>query len=452
MVVLFLFLMQSEKPLVLDLATTVTTVLDQNPILQAAYEKRVEVDGGVKEARSQAFPDVTLVSNYTRSRNPGFLNSKDLEDIVAQFPEGDFTPQPQGLYKFAVDVHQSVFTWGRIRSAIALAGIVRDLTETEIRQAQLDLGREAALAYFQALYAEARLRVQQDEVAVRQAALDTVETRMELGEATMLEYLRSKSAVAEIGPSLTQAEADLDLSRRALRRILGLSNGRPLDVTPIDGALPACPDLKPLLRLASAHRPELQGLQFQQQSLRKQEVIEAAAGKPQVDFNASAGRESLYLENLNERLYDSWYATLELSWNVFDGGRRKAKVAQLASQRRQAEWQERDLVQQVEFEVKQALSSYRAALGSLAAAQTRLETAEEAERVAQVSYTEGEALHTDFLDAQQDAREARLAFLDAQLNGWRQAADLARSIGFLPHEAWSPDGLSASSTPMKKEP
>lgn len=429
-----LFLWCTE-PNTLQLEQAVDLALLSNPSLQAAYERRAEVENGVKEARANAFPTVTLTGSYQRSRSPALLNNKDFEDFVSQFPDGSFNPQAQPIHRTALDVHQPLFTWGRIRSAIQLAGVIRDLTEAEIRLAELDTALSVASAFYALAIADERVQLQESELDLRRTAHDLVLARFDLGEATYLEKLRSESALVEIEPALERARNDVTLAQRALVRVLGKDAPGSLVCDMTSQTLEPPPNLDTLMRLARQKRPELIASQLQQRSLEKQSKIEAAGGKPQLDFNGSYGREALYLENIDNPDFDNWYFTVEMSWSLFDGGARKARVAQLRSQQAQTNFQHQDLLRMVEFEVEQNWALYTSTLTELRAATRHLDAAEEAERVAKASYQEGVALQADWLGAQQEARRSRLNVLDTRLRAYQAAAQLARSVGLLPHES-----------------
>jgi len=71
-----------------DMVYAVEMALAQNPGLKAVEEQRQEVEGGITEARADAFPQLALISSWSRSRNPSLLNSPDFEEFLDAFPAG----------------------------------------------------------------------------------------------------------------------------------------------------------------------------------------------------------------------------------------------------------------------------------------------------------------------------------------------------------------------------
>jgi outer membrane protein TolC len=466
---------QSERtfpaPLALDLATAIDRTLADNPGLRAIEERRGEVEAAIREARGSAFPDLALVSAWSRSRNPALLNSPDFEDILASFPEGSqFRPGTQELYRLVVELRQAIYTGGKLSAAVDLAEVAAAVTDAQIGTARLDAALASAEAYYRWLRARAALAALAAQIAARQEALAVVEARFELGDATRLEQLRAQTALAEIRPQVARAEGDAEVAEQELRARLGLpaetaltpaqpmpeaasedasedavesaAEGAAQDATELLAAPLAAPsaDAETLTAQALATRPELADLGLQGDALALQARIEKADGRPQVDFNGSYGREVRLIEDLPDSLFDDWRLSIDLRWQLFDGGQRRGRVEQLESQQRQIAWQRRDLVQRVRLEIDRALTGYRAAWASWQASTVAAETAAEARRVATESYQEGLVLQADLLDAQQQEVLAELQRVDAYYAAWTEAARLQRALGRLPDgRALSPD-------------
>lgn len=455
-----------------DLAGAVSLALRHNPALQAVEAQRDEVAAGVVEVRADAFPQVAATSSYSLSRNPSFLNSPDFEDLLDQFPGGDFEPSEQRLYSAGVEVSQPIYTFGKIGAAVDLARLLVDAVEAQVGAARHDTALAAAEAYYEVLRERESLAVGLVQRRVRREALEVVRARYELGEATRLELLRAQSAVAEVIPTIAEQAGDLAVARSRLRNVLGLAPGTGLVVTggvevdlpalgrlpgagseerveewpdePVQDAaaaprrvesLPPVPDLTALWRAARAARPEIADLELQREALAKRQTVTRAEGRPQVELDGFFGRQARLYENLGETLYDDYSLALGVRWEFFDGGRRRGRIAQLESQRQQLGHQLRDLLDGIRLELEESLAAYRTERERWLAAETAATAAREASRVARTSYREGVALQTDWLDAQRQETEAEILAVEAYYDARREAARLARAVGAYPTEA-----------------
>lgn len=450
------------EPLAIDLAAAVEIALARNPELAAIEERRREVEGGVVEVRADAFPQLTALASYGAARNPSFLNSPDFEDILEQFPGGDFEPSEQRLYSGGVEFTQPIYTFGKLGAAIDLAGVVVEVTEAQIAAARLDVGLAAAEAYYDLLAAREALTVGVFQERVRGESLTVVRARYDLGDATRLELLRAEASLAEVTPTIARLGGEVATAESRLRRVLGLAPDVPLAVSgaappalapPGPGAdlsrsesagvlagLPAFtgpPPPAPLDALTTtglARRPELADLDLQRRALALRQRVTAAEGKPQVELAGFFGRQARLFEDVADPLYDDYRVSLGLSWSFFDGGRRRGQIAQLESQRRQLELRRRDFEAEIRQEVEEARIDYQTAVARFRAAAVAAAAAREAARVARESYEEGVALQADWLDAQRQETETGILVVEAYYDARREAARLARAVGTLPSE------------------
>jgi outer membrane protein len=418
----------------LDLREAVARALAANPALRAIEARRGEVAAGIREAKADAYPQLAAVSSYGQSRNPSFLNSPDFEEFLRNFPGGDFEPGVQELYGAGIEVSQPLYTGGKVRAAIRLAEKVAGVTDAQIRAARLDTALAAAEAYFEVLAAKRALQVVEIQERNRRESLNVVQARYDLGEATRLELLRARSSLIEVSPDVVSLRGDIEVAESRLRVVLGLPPGAALAVAEQEGELPPLPGLPVLAAVARENRPELADLELQRQALELQQEVTRAESRPQLDFDGAYGREVRLFENFTDDLYANWRFGLFLRWELFDGGRRQAQVAQLESQRQQRSLELTDLANRIALEIEEAATRYRTAVARYQAAKASADASREATRVARDTYQEGVALQVDLLEAQQRETEAEIALVDAYYDSWVESAQLARALGQLPTE------------------
>ena len=423
----------------LDLARSVALALARNPALAAVEERRNEVAGGVREVRADAYPQLSLVGGWNRARSPSLLNSKDFAEFLQSFPGGSFEPQATELWGGGLELSQPLYTFGKVRAAIALAELVVEETEREIEAARLDTALAAAEAHFGVIAARDGLAAVEIQREARREALAVVMSAYEIGEATELDRLRAEAAVAEVEPEVAGRRGQVAVAEGRLRQILGLPADEPLALAPIDGALREAPDFAELLAVARARRPELAGLDVQARVLDKQAVVTRSSGKPQIELNGFYGREVRLPENFDDPLYANWRVSVDLKWELFDGLRRRGQLARIASQKSQVELLVADLESRIAVEVREGVTAYRTALARAEAARAAAAAAGEASRVARANYEEGVALLSDLLDAQKRATEAEVLEVEALYEARLVSARLARAVGHLPTEAWRPE-------------
>ena len=429
--------------------------LAQNPALRAQIERHREVLGGVAEVRADAFPQLDLVASWGRSRNPTFLNSPDFDDLIGQFP--DFQPGEQELWDLGLEVNQTLYSGGKVQAAIDLAELVVEVDDAQTRTVILDTALAAAELHYELLAARRSAAAVESQRRAREESLGVLQARYDLGDATELERLRAVASLQAVAPALARAEGRIEVVSSRLRALLGLGRSVPLDVVDvpvIDADTLASeafdhPEPAALVALAAARRPELEDLDLQDKVLGRRVEVTAAEASPQLELNGRYAHQVRLLDDLDDDLFADWRVSINMTWNLFDGGRRKGLLAQLDSQRQQLHWTRQDLENTVVAEISEALATARTLAEEYRAAAVSARTAREASRVAEESYREGVALQVDVLAARDQVIQAELEEIDALYRALTNAAQLRRAVGLLPTEDWPTEDRPSENRPTE---
>lgn len=411
----------------LDLASAVAFALEHNAGLAAAIEQRHELEGGLVEAWSDAYPQLDVNAGWSSSRNPALLNSPDFADFIDQFPA--FEPRTQDLWTLGFELRQVIWAGGKVKATVALAKLAAETVESRIQAARLDIAARAATSFAEVIAADRAREAIRAELRSREAALELVEARFEIGEATELDRLRAIAARHQLGPDLAELDGRFESALAGLRAVMGLPAAAALELDWADRAPPPLPELESALAEALERRPELLGLALEARTVAGQAELTRAEGRPRFDFLAGWGRQARLGENLRDGLYDDWRIGITASVSLSDGGRRAGQLAQAASRERQIELRLEDLARQVELEVEAAWADLRAALARREAATAALAAAREAARVARESWELGVALQLDVLEADDLARRSELGAIETELAAWSAAIALDRARG-----------------------
>ena len=418
----------------LDVHVVVALALERNPALKSIEERQNELDGGIREAKADAFPQLALRSSWSQNRSPSLLNSPDFEEFLEFIP--DFKPAVAELYNVSLEASQPLYTAGKVGSAIKLAKLAADISHAQIEVARLDTAAAAAETYFRLLEAQKGLATIEIQQQTRRESLEVVVARYELGEATELERLQAEAALAELQPTVDAARGQVRVAEISLRAVLNLPDSTEITVEEMSDPPPDLPVSAKAMELARANRPEFDDLELQITALEKQARITRAEGLPQIDLTGSYGHSVRLFDDINDSRFKDWAFALGMRWEFFDGGRRQGRVSQLESQQRQLEWQLAALTNQVKQEVEEAVTEYATALSRWNATEISARAAREASRVARESYQEGVAIQADWLNAQEREIQAEVVLVQAYYGARIRAARLARAVGLLANEAW----------------
>jgi outer membrane protein TolC len=397
----------------------------------AELQSREEAAGfAVSARRASERPNVAWTAGATRTNH--------VDEFAITFP----LRQPQVVYpdipnnyRTRVDLQWPIYTGGRGDALERAARAEQTATGEDLAAARSDLKLEITRAFWALVTAR-------ETEAVLARSLDAINTQVA--------DLRSRLASGLIAPNdVSSAEAQASHQRllaleaantRAiaeadLRRSTGMPAGRivPAPDT-VSVTLPGSPTLADPGGSASvpvSTRPERRALEQRAASAEARADAIDATGRPQVAFDGGYD-----YARPNPRIFPragewrtSWDVSINLTWSLWDAGRRAADAGEARANARAARARAEDFDRQATFEIEQRqleLASSREAIG---AADDEVRAAAEAERVVGERYRVGVATTSDVLDAQVARLQAELDRTRA-IAGVRLAeARLQRALG-----------------------
>jgi multidrug efflux system outer membrane protein len=424
------------ETLVLTPGEAVDLALESHPALLGERERLRENRHLVREAFSAAWPQVDGKVSAVRNRDPGFLNTPDIDRFIDQFPPEFIQPIPVTTYDYRIGVEQILYAFGKVGKGIEAARVNRERARYEVLDREMLIGRDAVLACYGLARAEARLEVLVAERISLERQLRQARDFLEIGTGTRLQVLQASAALSALRPRELGAMGDVETARIRLNEAVGRAPREPVEVAPgiLENAI--LPEIPPAADLISQseRRPDLQALGEHRQVLDLLRQIEGTNRLPEVRFSGSYGYRAIETENLFRGNYKSWDAGLYLDWKLFDGKRTRSKVRQIESQKQQNLWAARARQAQIARDLVAAVERYRQAREAASAAREAIGQAEEAHRVAEESRRWGAATVLDVLEAERTLSGARFQRLEAVHDALGALAEIHYQVGRLPME------------------
>ena len=130
-----------------------------------------------------------------------------------------------------------------------------------------------------------------------------------------------------------------------------------------------------------------------------------------------------------ERWRNTWDASVNVSWALFDGGKTKADAAEAAASKRAIQARIDELDSMVALDIRRRLAERDASRAAIDAAQAGFTAATEAYRVLGDRFRAGVATITDLLTAQVAVTQASLDRTQATVSSYIVDAGLCRALG-----------------------
>jgi outer membrane protein TolC len=372
-------------------------------------------------------PQVSVQAGYTRTNHVepfGIgLPNRAFQTIYPDIPDN---------YRTRLDLQWPIYTFGRTAALERLAQAEAEASGKDVEVARADLKLEVTRAFWALVTARESVRVLEESLKRMDASLQDVQNRLKVGLVPPSDVLSVQAQRSRQQMLLIQARNQLDLSAVDLARLVGLPPDARIepDATLQEPPAPAM-QFGPLVAEARQARPERQALAKRAAEAGERRAAALAGKRPVLGLAGGVD-----YARPNPRIFprlgafrESWDASLNFSWLLWDGGRVRADIAEAAASQRAIAERLADFDSALEVEVRQRWLDVESSRAAVAAAVDAVNAAAEARRVLGERLASGVATSTDVLDAQVALLQAELDRTQALANVKLAEARLNRVVG-----------------------
>jgi outer membrane protein len=397
--------------------------------LQARTEGAEAAEAG-RAAASK--PSVALLGGYTRTSHV-----EEFSIVQPGLPPRTIYPDIPDNFRARIDLQWAIYTGGRMDALERAARAEREAAGEELTAARADLRLEIARAFWALVTAREAEAVLARSLESLDAHVRDLRSRLDQGlippnEVLSVEAQHSRQRVLAIEARNTQAIAEADLSRLlGTESEAAIEPAVSLELPPALTPQPAAAPAAALIVDARARRPERRALERRLDASRARGDAAASAGLPQVSFASGFdyARPNPRIFPRSGEWRDSWDVSVNVSWLLWDGGRRRADLAEVAAGTRAAQARLSEFDRQTAFEVRQRTLEIDSSRAAIAAASDGVRSATEARRVLNERFRVGVATSTEMLDAEIAVLQAELDRTRALANARLAEARLERAVG-----------------------
>ena len=303
--------------------------------------------------------------------------------------------------------------WMLFQNGAALNWLTHKQTETKIEDEHLvELKKEVTLnvrnAFFDLVIAEKALKLHQKRLETTQERLEQVRRLFEKGLRSKSETLRWKLQVSQIEETLIDAKNQVALSQMNLNFVLG--------APVLEDVSTSVPDVE-LGRFSNLTHDRIQSVNIEGVSLTKQAMLQyeqtetskfLSYGKFLPSINARYVKQWQQHESMFETP-DTWEASLNFSWNLFNGGKDIIEVQKSEITRYSSELQLEEVKRRTTLSLHQSFSA-------LQKSRKQLETAEHSYQLARDTYESTKNRYDKGLTTNIEYLEAENALFEAEMN------------------------------------
>jgi len=392
----------TSAPQEITLPQAIEVALKNNPTLQAADSYAESVRHAVAGAKAGYLPRLDFSEGFMRSNNPVFVFSSLLTQ--RRFAAQDFGlgslnfPLPLDNFRTEFAASAPLFDAGQTSRRVRDARLDSQGAQHGVERTRQEVIYNVINAYLNQLLAQESVKVAETSVKSTEEDLARAQARQAQGQALLSDVLSADVQLAQAHEELIRARNDAAVAQAALDVAMGLPEDAPEQAKgPLSDIAFETGTLAERQQRALALRPD-----YQQLLIGRQKAATATEGAraqflPTVSLFSSWEQDN---ETFAARGGNNWAAGATLNFNLFDGGARRAQLAESHARERQADALRAEMAAGIRLQVRQAYLSLTAARQRVDVSRDSASRAQESLNILRNRYETGLATITDVLNAE----------------------------------------------------
>ena len=425
----------SATPMQLTLEQAINLALRQNHSVHLRSLSVEQMQSKKDEARSSYMPQIKTSGSV--------LHVTELAGV--EIPAGTFGNYPstgpvptkslfidQGSatgYIGGVGLEQPLTQLFRIHQANVAAKQDLLIAKTNLDQTRDAIALQVRQLYYNILVNQQKLKASQDQLAAAQIKDEESRSDVARGNALEISALQSKAAILQTQQDCLTLRLQGNNLLRQLADVLGLPVDTSLDLDP--GATAVALDVPTRADAIRIAFEQNQDLKAARQTLIKAQAGLAAAKDAYIPDVTALSRYS-YQSGVPFLVHNFGTFGFSLSYDLFDGGRREAKVRAARSEVRSAEVEVDKLQSEIKVQVEGIYDRVDELRQMVDVVAQVLKVRTEAARLADRQFEQTAALSSTRSQSHADLASATATLLEASCGLSLAEADLKRVIGQMP--------------------
>jgi len=384
-------------------------------------------DFAIAGRKAADLPIVSAQGGYTRTNHV-----TPFSVFVPGGPTQEVYPDIPDNFRTRLDLQWPIYTGGRTDALERAARAERSAIAKDVEAARADLRLEITRAYWAVLTAEEAEAVLQRALETANAHVADVRSRLASGLIPPNEVASAEAQAAHERLLALEASNQRGIAEADLQRLTGNDKATAAPAAPYaQPAVAGVQTVPDLIAAALKARPERQALEDRVAAATERVTAAASAARPQVAVGGGYdyARPNPRIFPRNSTWQTSWDASVNVTWTLWDAGRRAAEQGEAQANATALKTRIGDFDRDVTFEVRSRALELTSSREAVTAADSEIRAAVEAERVVGERYRAGVATNTEVLDAQTARLQAELDRTRAIANVRLAEARLERAVG-----------------------
>lgn len=417
----------------LSLKEAVELAISQNHSLRIGRLKIVENEQKKAGERASYFPSITDHAKAADSTSISHvvIPTGTFGRVDSQLVPGHDVTIPQGrdyLLLNEATISQPLTQLIRIREANRIAAAEVAISRTDLKKAENQVAVDVHRLYFAVLIAELQKRAAEEQTAYAKEELKENMEAVRNGSLLRVSGIQGDVDVLQGQQAVLTADLQVTDLNTELDDLLGLPLDTKLDLEPIEAIGPDRRPLEEYVQAAWANNPEI--------AAAEESIKKATAGVKSA--------KSAFIPDITAYASETWQnglafivtnfgtAGVQLNYDVFDFGKRRAAVREHEAQLAETEENLKRLKDSISAQVERNYNAVERTENLVAVAGQVVALRRENERLSHNQATQGVVTVANTLEAASATYKSQVDLLQANLNYMLAWAELKQTIGQTP--------------------
>ena len=410
----------------LTLDQAIEIALSDNPTIKVADLEIARYDHVKQQTWGNLLPQISASGQYALS-------------VVKSEMRGGLSFGADNTFSFTGDLSLPLFAPQIYRTLKLNKAQLASAVESA-RANRIDLVAAVKVAFYNILLAEQSLEVLKESETTVQQTVNETQLKYDNGLASEYDLLTAQVQLSSLKPTIIQTEQAIDVAKLSLKMYLSLPEEVEIEV---EGELNQMRDLVFAgadLTTDISENSNLKQLDLQVETLKRQLKVANASRMPvlaafgQVSFTGN-DMESLSFFGPSEPPKHKFFWTnpisvgVSLSVPIFSGKTKSAQSRSIKNQISQLEMQRNYAQEQIDVQVRNAISSVLTAREKMFSQETTMKQAEKAYDISETRYNAGAGTMLELNMARLNLTQSRLNFSQAIFDYLSSKAEYDKIIG-----------------------
>lgn len=392
-------------------------LIQNSPDLQAALARYSQAKAFADQLRSGLFPSLGLRTDGVRARQS-----------ETSPPAGQAAPRYYNAYGAGIEATYEVDLWGRVRNDVSAGNLEASAAAADLESLRLSLQAQLADYYIALHGLDREAALLADTVAAYDRALSLTKERHEAGIVSGLDVARAQTQLDTARSQSSQNQAQRATLEHAIAALVGESPSQfSLEPRSVPLQLPEIPRDVPTNLLQ--RRPDIAAAQRRTAAANASVGVARAAYFPSITLSGVYGFESTRSSDWLTAPNAAWSVGPSLLLELFDAGRRRARVEQARAVLDEAGATYRAVVLGAFQEVEDSLALLHHYGNAAEAERSAVTSARRSLDFAMNRYREGAVSYLEVVQSQTVALNAQRDALDLETRQLRASVALIRALG-----------------------